>query len=671
MLKEGEAANITDDMFDMGDSVKTTQLNQYLFENYDLPMDAESRSRRLFQMGYRREGMHGTSKETAGTAETPDILAFQPSTAGSYGRGVYVDPVRDGDIGVSRYYAEPHRREAGTSGTYYPLLTKGKLIEKGSYDDEYFQALDDVAKANPKESDQARATAEDAMNRLAEQRVSEQGFAGVGGAGEYTIFDPANIRSRYARADPRLAHLSNIMAANASKPTGLLTSSAADLRRQANIDRFGYDPNEAPEVDTSYRGGHQPVGPQDENPVRLDDVTISTTGEQAGYPSDFYSSQGQRQYAQGPRFADDEFGLSNQQSYRAIQAARGNPDAEVTIYRGVPNEESITSINAGDFVTLSPKYAELHASSGYGPRGEDAGKVISQKVKVKDVYFAGDDVNEFGYFPDTTAANASKSTGLLTTAASEAQDMAKRILDLRAQGRASEVTDEMMAQADPQYMFANTPLPMDEASRMARAEAAGFEGDLFHGGKGGYDIMRTDAGTGKTSGTGAFLTPSNKLAETYSPVVDGSVYPLMSRSSAPIVNADMQNWNNIESPVYAFDPKTMDDIEVIDEYGRASTDDIAREARKISEAIEIQDVSDRGPRAWGMTQYPAVSNVRVEYNPANIRSRFARFDPEFAHLSNLSAANASPLGGLLAQSGVSDKQAERIEEYLRRRGLLD
>ena len=228
MLKEGEATNITDDMFDMGDSVKTTQLNQYLFENYDLPMDAESRAQRLFQMGYRREGMHGTSKETAGTTETPDILAFRPSTAGAYGRGVYVDPVRDGDIGVSRYYAEPRGREAGTSGTYYPLLTKGKLIEKGSYDDEYFKALDDVAKANPKESDQARATTEDAMNRLAEQRVSEQGFAGVGGAGEYTIFDPANIRSRSARADPRLAHLSNIMAANVSPIGGLLAQSGAN-----------------------------------------------------------------------------------------------------------------------------------------------------------------------------------------------------------------------------------------------------------------------------------------------------------------------------------------------------------------------------------------------------------------------------------------------------------
>jgi GNAT superfamily N-acetyltransferase len=179
-----------------------------------------------------------------------------------------------------------------------------------------------------------------------------------------------------------------------AKPT------AAELRRQANIQRFGYDPNETPAtVDTSYRGGHQPRGPQDENPVRLDDITISTTGESAGYPSDFYGPSGSRYYAPGPRFADDEFGVANQQSYRAIMKAKGNPDAEVTIYRAVPNEDSITSINEGDFVTLSPKYAEIHGSEGYGPNGNDAGKVISQKVKVKDIYFAGDDVNEFGYYP--------------------------------------------------------------------------------------------------------------------------------------------------------------------------------------------------------------------------------------------------------------------------------
>jgi hypothetical protein len=205
--------------------------------------------------------------------------------------------------------------------------------------------------------------------------------------------------------------------ANASKTGGLLGSNipalskADQMRREANIQRFGYDPNE-PSVaaDTSYRGGHQPRGPQSENPVRLDDITISTTGEKAGYPSDFYGPNGSRYYAPSPRFADDQYGIANQQSYRAIMNAKGNPDAEVTIYRAVPNEDSITSINEGDFVTLSPKYAEIHGAEGYGPNGNDAGKVISQKVKVKDIYFAGDDVNEFGYFP----SNGNKPQGLLS-----------------------------------------------------------------------------------------------------------------------------------------------------------------------------------------------------------------------------------------------------------------
>ena len=51
-------------------------------------------------------------------------------------------------------------------------------------------------------------------------------------------------------------------------------------------------------------------------------------------------------------------------------------------------------------MTLSPKYAELHAASGYGRDGDEPGKVISMKVKVKDIYWDGNDVNEFGYFPN-------------------------------------------------------------------------------------------------------------------------------------------------------------------------------------------------------------------------------------------------------------------------------
>ena len=151
---------------------------------------------------------------------------------------------------------------------------------------------------------------------------------------------------------------------------------------------------------TDYRLQHKPRGPDDEYPVRLDDLTQTTTGESAGYPKDFYSEKGKRIYAPGQSFEGDEFGIANNESYSIINSVRGNPDAEVTIYRAVPNEKNITKINSGDFVTLSKRYADLHAAGGYGRDGTDSGKVLELKVKVKDIYWDQNDVNEFGYFPE-------------------------------------------------------------------------------------------------------------------------------------------------------------------------------------------------------------------------------------------------------------------------------
>lgn len=179
----------------------------------------------------------------------------------------------------------------------------------------------------------------------------------------------------------------------------IIPRTTEDRARSAQEIRLNKDDIMSEYDKINYRGSHRPVGPTDENPIRLDDLTKTVDGDTAGYPDDFYGPSGPRIYAPRRRFDDDEYGIANEQSYDIISRVRGNPDAEVTIYRAVPNEDSISSINQGDFVTLSPKYAELHAGSGYGPRGDEAGKVLSQKVKVKDVYFAGDDVNEFGYFP--------------------------------------------------------------------------------------------------------------------------------------------------------------------------------------------------------------------------------------------------------------------------------
>jgi hypothetical protein len=53
------------------------------------------------------------------------------------------------------------------------------------------------------------------------------------------------------------------------------------------------------------------------------------------------------------------------------------------------------------------------------------------------------------------------------------------------------------------------------------------------------------------------------------------------------------------------------------------------------------------------------SDVFIALDPANIRSRFARFDPEFSHLSNLSAANVDPLAGLLGVLAAEEQRRQR------------
>ena len=83
----------------------------------------------------------------------------------------------------------------------------------------------------------------------------------------------------------------------------------------------------------------------------------------------------------------------NKESLNALKKVRNNPDAELTIYRATIGNK----INPGDWVTPSKAYAEYHNSSQFDGKGN----VLEMKVKAKDIQFAGDDINEFGYFPNT------------------------------------------------------------------------------------------------------------------------------------------------------------------------------------------------------------------------------------------------------------------------------
>jgi len=78
---------------------------------------------------------------------------------------------------------------------------------------------------------------------------------------------------------------------------------------------------------------------------------------------------------------------------RVIRAARGKPNAMVTIYRALP--AGMTKINPGDWVTIVKDYAMSHAIES-GPNGEDW-PVIAAKVKAKDLHTNGDSLMEWGY----------------------------------------------------------------------------------------------------------------------------------------------------------------------------------------------------------------------------------------------------------------------------------
>ena len=86
---------------------------------------------------------------------------------------------------------------------------------------------------------------------------------------------------------------------------------------------------------------------------------------------------------------------ATKESYLVLKNIKDTPDAEVTIYRSVP--EGVNKINEGDWITLSKTYAKEH-----GMHETDATKdlpVISMKVKAKDIVWDGNDLNEFAYKP--------------------------------------------------------------------------------------------------------------------------------------------------------------------------------------------------------------------------------------------------------------------------------
>ena len=277
---------------------------------------------------------------------------------------------------------------------------------------------------------------------------------------------------------------------------------------------------------------------------------------------------------------------------------------------------------------------------------------------------------------------------------------AQRVARLLREGRADEVTDDVLAGLsanDTNELFrlydegaTGMDLPMDAASRELRGEDLGFMSrpETYHGTSNDIQAMqggrRSESPEDGSFPIGVYSAQRPDIAATYAdPIFGGQIYPLATRDSlgggSVRVDGGRTDWNKIPNDATL----TMPDgttMRASDRYPDAfsknfpetgegvvgRTNSIAREASKdgaggvmfdgINDIGQFKDhmrsIEDYGPH-----------DVQTDFYPQNIRSRFARFDPRLSGNANLLAANASKSGGLLG-AGLSEAQRQA-------RGLLD
>jgi hypothetical protein len=257
--------------------------------------------------------------------------------------------------------------------------------------------------------------------------------------------------------------------------------------------------------------------------------------------------------------------------------------------------------------------------------------------------------------------------GALPDATNAAEEMARYILGLRAAGKADEVTEAMMAAADDSYMYANTPLDMSQEARMARADEM-FPREGFHGTNADIDAFQGNV----------FSTDNPTIASTYARggITDAQIYPLRlgSKLGDTVVEGGGANWNQLNISDVK-DPEVASWLDWA-EGQKVSTREIERAAMyEDRSGVQFKDINDIGPgfnsnqfKNLGYTKEQELafkqqymedlskpSNIDVRLSPNLVRSKFARFDPEFRNLRNLSASLFATLGFSGLAEGLRDK----------------
>jgi hypothetical protein len=353
---------------------------------------------------------------------------------------------------------------------------------------------------------------------------------------------------------------------------------------------FGAGGPEGPKQ-ADYRGRH--LSPDKESGAPLHEVNSNGI-----YPDDVYSPKGLRYYGTATSDAMDR------KAFELIQSMRGKPDATVTIYRAVPTniEQSAMQINPNDWVTISKDYAKYHGDSVL--RGDY--KIVSKEVKAKDIYTAGDSWLEWGWSPE------------------KLDDLPP--LKPMGFGASPPKTPQQAARFEtpgsPEYEAAVAKgLDMSQAGRMARAKEMGFDTEtvLYHGTQEDFD---------------AFIPSENGA---YGPGIYFAIEPRTASGYATSANDLRQRAMSDNAKVISVYPKKG-------QYASSNKlDDLAAEIRKNDSAMSEDASYVAAVKRLQEDGFIGVRDRQKGYisvfDPANVRSVNAAFDPKKSTSSTLLAAS--------------------------------
>ena len=280
--------------------------------------------------------------------------------------------------------------------------------------------------------------------------------------------------------------------------------------------------------------------------------------------------------------------------------------------------------------------------------------------------------------PMIATATTGRAASRLSPPRNAAERQADEVATMLRDGRAADVTDDMMARADSQRLWrlyedgaTGQAMPMDTASRMGRARDMGFDTPVYHGTSESANFHQFNTGAGGAVSVAPDAGRAGQYANSpFSGDVSpgGRVMPLRARmSGVPEYNAaGNQHYNvtgghtqgRIRNPRFDGDPNTLmpgpsgEKFTIPAPAGmppRQTINELALDYRsRGAPGVNVRDVVDAG----SVQGRGKAGDTVMLFEPERLRSQFARFDPRLSHLRNLNAGIA-PVGVGLGGLGAS------------------